>query len=65
VTAERERQLVALVKHLIEELYSAWREGAADCHTTGQDEHWLRSDAREVGEAATAKLAELVPQETM
>ena len=61
--ANREQQLIGLVRHLIEELYSAWYEGAADCHTTGEDDRWERSDANKTGQDATAKLVKLLERD--
>ena len=57
---EREQGLVNLVEHLIEELYSAWHEGAADCHTTGEDEHYPETDAHDEEQKAKALLAKIM-----
>ena len=55
---ERVNLLVQLCEGMLEEaFFDAWREGAADAHTTGQDEHWQWTDAFKAEARARAQLA--------
>jgi hypothetical protein len=52
-------ELLKLNEDLIEALWDAWREGASDAHTTGEDEHWRWTDAFKKEEEAKAKIRDL------
>jgi len=52
-------ELLKLNEELIEALWDAWREGASDAHTTGQDEHWSWTDAFKKEKEAKTKLQAL------
>lgn len=55
---ERGNLLRQLCEGMLEEaFFDAWREGAADAHTTGQDEHWQWTDAFKAEAQARAQLA--------
>ncbi len=51
--------LKRLVNELLEGIWDAWYEGASDCHTSGEEEHYADTSASKLALRVTGELAQL------